>query len=57
MANRPGIIKSKIEITFFLVDVTITVDRNVAQMEAEKKLKFKMLCIETKVMWNITCNV
>jgi len=46
-ANRPGIIiKNKKEKTCTLIDVAIPADRNVVQKEAEKKLKYKRLCIE-----------
>jgi hypothetical protein len=40
------IIKNKKEKTCKLIDVAIPADRNVAQKEAEKKLKYKSLCIE-----------
>jgi hypothetical protein len=46
-ANRPYIIiKNKKEGTCALIDVVIPADRNVVQKEAEKKLKYKSLCIE-----------
>ena len=46
-ANRPDIIiKNKKEKTYTLIDVAIPADRNVVQKEAEKKLKYKSLCIE-----------
>ena len=46
-ANRPDIImKNKKEKTRTLIDVAIPADRNVVQKEAEKKLKYKSLCIE-----------
>ena len=46
-ANRPDIIiKNKKEETCTLIDVAIPADRNVVQKEAEKKLKYKSLCIE-----------
>jgi len=32
-------------------------DRNVVQKEAEKKLKYKSLCIEIKRMWNLKCTI
>jgi hypothetical protein len=45
-ANMPDkIIKNKKEKTCKLIDVAIPADRNV-QKEAEKKLKYKGLCIE-----------
>ena len=51
-ANRSDIvIKNKKEKTCTLIDVAIPADRNVVQKEAEKKLKYKSLCIE------ITTNV
>ena len=46
-AKRPDIIiKNKKEKTCKLIDVAIPADRNVVQKEAEKKLKYKSLCIE-----------
>jgi predicted Holliday junction resolvase-like endonuclease len=52
-ANRPDIIiKNKKEETCTLIDVAIPADRNVVQKEAEKKLKYKSLCIEIQRMWN-----
>jgi hypothetical protein len=46
-ANRPVILtKNKKEKISTLVDVAIHVYRNVMQKEAEKKLKYKTLCIE-----------
>ena len=57
-ANRPDIIiKNKKEKTCTLVDVTIPSDRNVVQKEAEKKLKYKSLCIEVQRMWNLKCTI
>ena len=32
--------------------MAIPADRNVVQKEAEKKLKYKSLCIEIQRMWN-----
>ena len=50
-ANRPDlIIKNKKEKTCTLIDVAIPADRNDVQMEAEKKLKCKSLCIEIQRM-------
>jgi len=37
--------------------VTIPADRNVVQKEAEKKLKYKSLCIEIQRMWNLKCTI
>ena len=46
-ANRPDIIiKNKKGKTCTLIDVAIPADINIVQMEAEKKLKYKSLCIE-----------
>ena len=43
--------------TCILVDVAIPADRNVVQKEAEKKLKYKSLCIEIQRMWNLKCGI
>ena len=57
-ANRPDIIvKNKKEKTCTLIDVAIPADRNVAQKEAEKKLKYKSLCIQIQRMWNLKCTI
>jgi len=57
-ANRPDIIiKNKNEKTCTLIDVAILADRNVVQKESEKKLKYKMLCIEIQRMWNLKCTI
>jgi hypothetical protein len=40
-----------------LIDVAVPVDRNVTQNEAEKKLKYKSLCIELQRMWNMQCMI
>ena len=57
-ANRPDIIiKNKQEKTCTLIDVAIPADRNVVQKEAEKKLKYKGLCIEIQRMWNLKCTI
>jgi len=53
-ANRPDIIiENKIEKTCTLIDVAILADRNVVQNEAEKKLKYKSLCVQIQRMWNL----
>ena len=50
-ANRPDIIiKNKKEKTCTLMDVAISAGRNVVQQEAEKKLKYKRLCVEIQRM-------
>ena len=57
-ANRPDIIiKNKKEKTCTLIDVAIPINRNVVQKEAEKKLKYKSLCIEIQRMWNLKCTI
>ena len=57
-ASRPDIIiKNKKEKTYTLIDVAIPADRNVVQKEAEKKLKYKSLCIELQQMWNLKCTI
>jgi len=56
-ANRPDIIiKNKKEKIYTLIDVAIPTDRNIVQKEAEKKLKYKSLCIEIR-LWNLKCTV
>ena len=56
--NRSVIItKNKKQKTCTLIDVAIPADRNVVQKEAEKKLKYKSLCIEIQRMWNLKCTV
>jgi hypothetical protein len=37
--------------------VAIPADRNVVQMEAEKNLKYRSLCIEIQRMWNLKCTI
>jgi hypothetical protein len=37
--------------------VATPADRNVVQKEAEKKLKYKSLCIEIQRMWNTKCTI
>jgi hypothetical protein len=37
--------------------VAIPADRNVVQKEAEKKLKYKSLGLETQGMWNLKCTI
>jgi len=57
-ANGPDIIiKNKKEETCKLIDVAIPADRNVVQKEAEKKLKYKTLCIEIQRMRNLKCTI
>jgi hypothetical protein len=47
----------KDEKTCTLIDVAIPADRNVVQKEAEKKLKYKSLCIEIQLLWNLKCTI
>jgi len=37
--------------------VAITADRNVVEKEAEKRLKYKSLCIEMQRVWNLKCTI
>jgi len=56
--NRPDIIlKNKKEKACTLIDVAIPAGRNGVQKEAEKKLKYKSLCIEIQRMWNLKCTI
>ena len=43
--------------TCILIDVAISVDRNVIKKEAEKILKYKDLTIEIQRMWNVKTRV
>jgi len=53
-ANRPYIIiKNKREKTCTPIDVAIPADKNAVQKEAEKKLKYKSICIEIQRMWKL----
>ena len=57
-SNKPGIIiKNKKEKICTLIDVAIPADRNSVQKEAEKKLKYKSLCVEVQRMWNRKCTI
>jgi hypothetical protein len=38
-------------------DVAIPADRKVTQKEAEKKLKYKSLCIGIQRMWHMKCMI
>jgi len=51
------IIKNKKEKTCTLIDVAIPANINVLQKEAEKKLKYKCLCIKIQRMWNLKCTI
>jgi len=56
--NRPDIIiKSNKQKKYTMIDVTISVDTKVVQKEAEKKLKYKNVCIEIQRMWNLKCTI
>jgi hypothetical protein len=55
--NNNNMIKNKKEKTCTLIDVAIPADRNVVRKEAEKKLKYKSLCIEIQLMWNLKCTI
>ena len=44
-------------IIIIIIDVAIPADRNVVQKEAEKKLKYKSLCIEIQRIWNLKCTI
>jgi len=57
-ANRSDIIiKNKKGKTRTLIDVAIPADRNIVQKEAEKKLKYKSLCIEIQRVLNLKCTI
>jgi hypothetical protein len=48
--NKAMIIKSEKEKICTLIHVVTPADRNVVRKEAEKKVKYKSLCIETQRM-------
>jgi hypothetical protein len=52
--QAPDIIIKHISI---LIDVATTADRKVMQKEAEKKLKYKSLCVEIQWVWNLKCTI
>jgi hypothetical protein len=55
-ANRLDIIiKNKKEKTSTLTEVAIPADSNVVQKEAERKIKYKSLCIQIQRMWSLKC--
>ena len=55
-ANRPDIIiKNTKEKTCTLIEMAVPADRNILQKEAEKKFKYKSLCIEIQRTWNLKC--
>jgi hypothetical protein len=52
--NKPDvIIRENEKGTCMLIDVAISVDRNVIKKEAGKILKYKDLTIEIQRMWNV----
>jgi len=51
------IIKNKKEKTCTLIYVATPADRNGVQKEAERKLKYKSLCIEIQQTWNLKCTI
>ena len=40
-----------------IIIIIIIIIINVLQQEAEKKLKYKSLCMEIKRMWNLKCTI
>jgi hypothetical protein len=48
---------TKKEKTGILMDLAIPADRNIAQKEAEKKVKHKSLCIGIQKTWNMKCMI
>jgi len=56
--NKPDIItRDNVKGTCMLIDIAISVDRNVIKKEAEKILKYKDLTIEIQRMWNVKTKV
>lgn len=57
-ANKPDIIvKNKKHKTCLLIDVAIPADSNITDKEAEKRLKYKDLQIETQRLWNLKTKI
>jgi len=57
-SNKPDIIiRDNEKGTCMLIDVAISVDRNVIKKEAEKIIKYKDLTIEIQRMWNVKTKV
>jgi len=40
-----------------IIIIIIIINRNIVQKEAEKKLKYKSLCIDRQRMWNLICAI
>ena len=40
-----------------IIIIIIIIDGHVVQKEAEKKLKYKSLCIQIQRMWNLKCTI
>jgi len=43
--------------TTMIIIIILPAERNVVQKEAEKKLKYKSLCIKIQRMWNLKCTI
>jgi hypothetical protein len=52
LTNRPDILVKNKDRTCVLIVVAIPSNKNVIQKKAEKKLKYKNLCVEIQRMWN-----
>jgi hypothetical protein len=44
-------------IIIIIIIPAIPADRNAVQKKAEKRLKYKSLCIEIQRMWNLKCTI
>jgi len=57
LSTCPTTESTSLIIIIIIIDIAISVDRNVIKKEAEKILKYKDLTIEIQRMWNVKTKV